>query len=109
MNDDKREWTFCVEHEIVVGGGECHLCHGDRNLIQVVPASEHMALLADWNELRDIVDNRIVPHAQDLERALRRLAADPTDGSALLDARAVIAETDRWRTPRNAGERTEGT
>lgn len=51
------EWTLCTEHEIIVRGGSCPHCNGDRNLIQVCPSDQlDEAVLAEREACAVLVD-----------------------------------------------------
>jgi hypothetical protein len=52
-----KEWSFCPVHEIVVHGGWCCRCKGDRNLIQVGWVDRVAG--GTWEEKRDEWDKEI--------------------------------------------------
>ena len=79
---DEREWTICTEHVIGALHGECKPCHGDRNLIQVVPRS-----VLDAERAAHAATRKRLRKAEEALRAIDAMAL--SHGVSLYDARLV--------------------
>lgn len=86
--EEASEWTFCRAHRLAVEGGSCPHCHGDANLLQVVPA----ATAAQLTEKVDTIRQELVA-ADDVLRGRQRPGSLFDIAMHIRDALRVLGST----------------